>query len=254
MLRFILCAGTRLAALLALLSVGTWLAAPRLPSAGTLVFWRDVRLHAPFVSYYAVDRGIAVVDETLTPENAPHLTALSPDGRWRVGTQYDGGDHELYLDDLQAARRYPLTDNPVDDSTPAWSPDGRALVYVSNGALWILPLGFPADGGVTAGVPRLLTVERALSASWSPDGQWIAFRGSAFSSFDLLLIRPDGTDKRTLLHEVLSAPVWSPDSTQIAFTPILIGTPGVFVVSIADGRVRRLFAAPFADVPYVWLP
>src|SRR6187397_3541666 len=67
---------------------------------------------------------------------------------------------------------------------------------------------------------------------WSPDGQWIAYRGRVGEKSGLVIAKPDGSGAR-LLAEVTgtnaplpgssTSPTWSPDGTRIAFVS---ATPG----------------------------
>jgi Tol biopolymer transport system component len=81
-----------------------------------------------------------------------------------------GGEFEIYLADVLAgnadqtnARQ--LTVNTVGDDDPAWSPDGRSIVYQTfldgNWDLWIIPAG---------GVPQPL-VDTSFNET-SPDWGW----------------------------------------------------------------------------------
>lgn len=82
-----------------------------------------------------------------------------------------------------------------------WSPDGSTLVFsgaptlfheeTTNGVAWPRVLLIPSSGGeVTAITPER---ERWIGgATWSPDGEWIAFQDDYET---VAIIRPDGSDR-----------------------------------------------------------
>src|SRR6185503_21092801 len=83
----------------------------------------------------------------------------------------------------------------------AFSPDGRRVAYTveSNDApgrpyrqLWVTSV---ADG-------RAARIggddDRGGEPFWSPDGQWIAFKGTVAGKEGLHVVRPDGRDARFL--------------------------------------------------------
>jgi Tol biopolymer transport system component len=107
----------------------------------------------------------------------------SPPAIYLVRVAFDAaGDITGLAEPLSAI---PLVTNAT---THDWSPDGRRLAYTKPGrtnALHILDLETRQSSALTEGE----------APSWSPDGEWIAFhRGNA----SLHLIRPDGSDLRTL--------------------------------------------------------
>src|SRR6266700_2284074 len=126
--------------------------------------------------------------------------ALSPDGR-RVAFVLVSKDKEknetrsaimlLSLDEQGRAIGEPrqLTSGVKLDTNPAWAPDSRRLLFVSNreenSQLWLID----TDGGEARKLTTMLNgIDEAV---WSPDGQWIAFTASAAPSDedDLLMGR-----------------------------------------------------------------
>ncbi|HEU5379501.1 MAG TPA: S9 family peptidase [Ktedonobacteraceae bacterium] len=119
--------------------------------------------------------------------------ALSPDGR-RVAFVVHHLDKEsneqrsaIYLLGLDEQGRaisepHQLTSGTKNDTAPAWSPDSKHLLFVSNreekNQLWLIN----ADGGEARKLTNML--RNVNEAAWSPDGRWIAFTASAASGDD----------------------------------------------------------------------
>jgi hypothetical protein len=101
----------------------------------------------------------------------------SPDGsriaasRWR-----EGGEYDVVVLDADGRVMAELTHDPALDMAPAWSPDGRWVVFSSDRSG--IPNLFAADvsmpgGAVLRQVTNVLT--GALFPEVSPDGRWIYF-------------------------------------------------------------------------------
>jgi dipeptidyl aminopeptidase/acylaminoacyl peptidase len=105
---------------------------------------------------------------------------LSPDGR-RVVYAVTAADVEaeqdrvaLHLVDVETGTRRQLTAGRSADSSPAWSPDGSLIAFVSDraGAPQIFVIS--PDGGEAR---QLTNLEKGVAGApaWSPDGTRIAF-------------------------------------------------------------------------------
>lgn len=137
--------------------------------------------------------------------------------------------------------------------SPAWSPDGRRLLYrdfagpaEAGMASGVLELA-RADGTHIASIPTSITWDGTRQvAAWSPNGRWIAYERQMWSGeHRLLVIRPDGAGRRRVSSG--SSPTWSPDGKLLAYER----KNGVFVVPFAGGTPRRL--APSGSCP-TWSP
>jgi len=163
---------------------------------------------------------------------------------------------------------------PIDVQAPAWSPDGRTIVFVSwrdgNGEVYAME----ADGSG----PRNLTQNPAkdVRPAWSPDGRRIAFvsrrspssrsrckPGPGLCGLDrqseIYVMNADGSRKRKLTRDrgFDDYPTWSPDGRRIAFLRGR-GARGQLYVVNADGsglrNLMRIGSPAFSYSHVVWSP
>ena len=109
----------------------------------------------------------------------------SPDGRWVVFTRrtWDEAANKvttnLWLAAMDGSAVRQLTAaRQISDASPIWSPDSRAVAFVSNrggsSQIWVIAL----DGGEAAQVTSLpVDVD---NIQWSPDGTRIAFSAEVY--------------------------------------------------------------------------
>ena len=104
---------------------------------------------------------------------------ISPDGkrvvyiRRSMDIMSDSATGRLWLVNADGSGHIPLTGRDLDESQPAWSPDGTRIAFTSSGddgtevfVYWL------ADGKLA----RLTQLDRSpRGLSWSPDGEQIAF-------------------------------------------------------------------------------
>jgi len=153
--------------------------------------------------------------------------------------------------------------------SPALSPDGRYLVYLSDRgndlySFYDLWLASAEDGKVLA---RLVQASRtpdfeslrflSSSASWSPDGRHLAFV-ALVGGRDALYIYD--VAKRRVVRRItvnldgIQNPTFSPDGLRIAFTGLLGGISDLFVVDVSGERFQQLTDDKYADFHPSWSP
>lgn len=124
--------------------------------------------------------------------------------------------------------------------SPAWSPDGSHLAYVSF-----------EQGHAVVFVQSLLTNQRKLVANfrgtnsapaWSPDGQQMAIVLTRDGSSQIYLVRPDGSDlhRITFSGAIDTEPNFSPDGQYLLFTSDRGGTPQIYRMPVNGGNAERL--------------
>ena len=104
---------------------------------------------------------------------------LSPDGEWIAFsvTSFDkeanSGSTDIYLAPARGGEPVRLTAHEAGSSSPAWSPDGRTIAFVSSRSgtsqIWLIPV----DGGEARQLTEIPT--GASGPKWSPDGSHIIF-------------------------------------------------------------------------------
>ena len=134
---------------------------------------------------------------------------------------------EICIIDADGSNERNLTQNPADDSAPAWSPDGKKIAFLSN-----------RDGGQAIYVmnsdgsnPARLSEKSAGAPVWSPDGRKVAF--ARFTN-EIWIADADRGDTFQLISGksiVMSGQPWSPDSKRLAFSgmPFAIKPQGTYL-------------------------
>jgi len=124
--------------------------------------------------------------------------------------------------------------------SPAWSPDGSSIAYVSF-----------EDGNSSIRIQNILTGARQLvsarkgingAPSWSPDGKKLAVSLSYVGNPEIFVIDL-ATHQTTRLTNSLSIdtePVWAPDGQSVYFTSDRSGRPQIYQVSAAGGTPQRI--------------
>jgi Tol biopolymer transport system component len=167
-------------------------------------------------------------------------------------------DH-LYLFDIETKKLDTITRGVYHEETPAWSPDGKKIVFAShtdspestvNRDLWIV------DANAGARPVRLTSWKGDEGVpNWSPDGKWIAFRRAKsdkfilFNNHEVAVISPDGMTQIILSTELdrdFSKPLWSLGGRKIYSSTeigtILSGYGGRCIVSFdLQGKMKRLY-------------
>jgi dipeptidyl aminopeptidase/acylaminoacyl peptidase len=100
----------------------------------------------------------------------------------------------------------------------------------------------PGPGSGPVNVKELLDTARLAGASWSRDGQRIAYVSNASGRLNLWVMRADGSGARQVLtsNDRQADPVWMPDGSQIVYTQDTGGDEMYDLYSVpADGGAPK---------------
>ena len=166
-------------------------------------------------------------DRTLITRNGSSPT-WSPDGDWlafvRISYSDLGESSQLVLVGAEGGDErelLPKSGTRLDSfSSPAWSPDGKLIAFVSDGGR----IGLVTPDGEKGGEFDLHAT--GMSLSWSPDSSRLAFdafRDVKSERRPVVVVLDLASGKETVLageQQGAQAPEWSPEGDQIAFLSI----------------------------------
>ena len=81
---------------------------------------------------------------------------------------------EIYVMGADGGNRENLSNHPVDDKQPDWSPDGTKIAFISNRNLGVYQI-YVMDADGTNQIRLTDGPRRKQDPDWSPDGKQIAF-------------------------------------------------------------------------------
>ncbi len=149
-------------------------------------------------------------------------------------------NYSLQVADSDGFNAKPILNSKKPLMSPAWSPDGTRLAYVS------FETGRPAIylQEVVSGKRVLISHYPGLNSApaWSPDGKRLAMVLSKGGNPDVYILDLDsrGLKRVTRSFAIDTEPVWSPDGSALVFTSDRGGRPQLYRVNLRDGKVQRL--------------
>jgi dipeptidyl aminopeptidase/acylaminoacyl peptidase len=177
---------------------------------------------------------------TVTPigqlQRLGHWFDLSPDGSRLVFDVDDSENAQIWSIDLARGTQTRLTFDRQSHSIPAWSPDGRAIAYVSGRETAAFTITLQTADGT--GPPR--EVAKGWGPAFTPDGQTIVYTAlHRETSWDIwaVSIVPGATPT-----PVLQEPAWqyyaqvSPDGRTMAYISRETGEDEVYLKRFPSGE------------------
>ncbi len=161
-------------------------------------------------------------------------------------------DWDIFALDLQTGVEHNLTHSPYNDLTPAWSPDGSQIAYISetpdnmNSGLYLMN----ADGSDPHQISNANDIYR--DPIWSPDGQGVVLmHGYA----QIVLVDTHNSAEHWL--GVGFAPRISPDGKQVLYydsAPNNSPSDHLYVLNLATHIANDLTPGPDHDWDGKWSP
>ena len=165
-----------------------------------------------------------------------------------LGTVEKRNAKEIWISDYDGANEVRITNSRDLNLNPAWSHDGTAIAYaaIRGGSAYDILMSFILTG-VLQNVTKGWNFQNggAHLPAISPDGKQIVFAATPekANAPDLFVANIDGSNRRRLTTHPDSetAPAWSPDGKEIAFTSDRTGRPQIYIMNAdGSGQARRL--------------
>ncbi|MBN2470593.1 MAG: PD40 domain-containing protein [Anaerolineae bacterium] len=211
------------------------------------------------------------LEQQLTDNDSEDIyPAVSPDGLYVAFMSDRDGDNEIYLMELACAQpanggtdceisTRQLTDNEIDDRSPAWTPDGESILFASD-------VGFEGQYDLFAVNVAESTLTRITESdtyddypSAAPDGQVIIYTAwepdNLSTGAIMRLDREEGEVSVLIDNEGNDwAAAFRPDGGALVFNRVGEGRAGLWIADAAGENQRELYDGPGYDWAAAWNP
>jgi Tol biopolymer transport system component len=184
----------------------------------------------------------------------------SPDGRHVAYAWYnEKAEFDLRVYSLEApSARVVYADDAVEYAQPfAWTPDGTRILASLSRTDRTTQIAFVAVADGSVRVLKAVGRRSPQKMALSPDGRYVAYdlpqeQGSPWR--DVFLLAADGSREEVLVRHPDNDVVvgWTPDGKGLLFGSDRTGRPGIWELTMADGRAVGSPVLVRPDVPLLW--
>ena len=206
------------------------------------------------VSLIAEDPTPADLDDEERPNPRPYVVDRLQFKEDYVG-YLDRHRTHIHIIDIASREARQVTMGDYDDSEPAWSPDSKRIIFVSNRTdkpdrnrntdLWIVDVTEEGDE------PLRLTSEKTADASpsWSPDGKTIIYTSTVPEALPIYAIprltviavsSGEPVVNQSLAETQVFTPRYTPDGQSVLAITEFRGEQNLVRVDITSGAVQSL--------------
>lgn len=161
-------------------------------------------------------------------------------------------NYQLLIADSDGYNPTAIYTSPKQLMSPAWSPDGKQLAYVS----------FENDRSevflqqMASGQREKISSHPGINSApaWSPSGDYLALTLSFGGNPDIYImdVRTRKLRQLTRHYEIDTEPAWTPDGRYLVFTSNRSGAPQIYRISVSGGEpVRLTFIGNYNAAPTV---
>ena len=148
--------------------------------------------------------------------------------------------HSLQIADADGFNPQVLLESDQALMSPAWSPDGQYLAYVSfegnNSSVFVQD--------IRTGERNEVAAHRGINSApaFSPDGRRLALTLSKEGDPEIFVLHLSTNSLQRITHNraIDTEPHWSPDGSRLVFTSDRGGTPQIYEVDLQGGAPKRL--------------
>jgi serine/threonine-protein kinase len=210
-----------------------------LSKTGTLMYAEGSFLGREGVEWVSRD-GVATPVDSAWSGNFSHVS-ISPDGKWIAVDHSEPEEQSIWVYPVSGGAPSRVTFSGKINMRPVWSPDGSRVAWVTIVDSVATINVKRADGiGTTS---KLIATSTSWEAEWSPDAQWIVYRGSGRQDpDDIYAVRVQGDTTpvpiATTKHYERGATV-SPDGRYVAYVSSESGKDEIYVRPFPNAESGR---------------